>query len=223
MIAGGALIDEPDNSGFTPLHLAASGGYPDVVETLIASGSRVNSKTNDGQTPLHCAASRDRPQIVELLIANGAEVNAQSNGGTPLHNAARKGCNNAAATLIDNGADIEARNTSDKTPLHEAAIESFFPMVELLIVKGANIHARSGFLGTTPLGFAVSPEPRVDSSRTDTHTIEILKRSGAKSLRYWWANWVLAVYGFTREWQTANCKVGNAHPINGTERLHSSR
>ena len=41
-----------------PLHLAASGGYMNVVNELIKNGADVNAETFAGETPLHCAFRR---------------------------------------------------------------------------------------------------------------------------------------------------------------------
>ncbi|KAF9031528.1 ankyrin, partial [Hymenopellis radicata] len=47
-----ASLDLPDNSGWTPLHIAASAGNEDVALELVGAGADVNKKNSKGITPL---------------------------------------------------------------------------------------------------------------------------------------------------------------------------
>ena len=83
------LVLATEDTGATPLHMAAASGRKDVAELLLANKADVNAKANNGATPLQLAAIEDRGDVVELLLANGAEVNAKDNNGiTRLHMAA---------------------------------------------------------------------------------------------------------------------------------------
>ena len=84
-LSNGANVNEKNEDGLTPLHLAVKSGHKRIVELLIAKGAGVNAKFEGGGTPLHGAAWNSRKEIVELLIAKGADVNAKrSDGGTSL-------------------------------------------------------------------------------------------------------------------------------------------
>lgn len=45
-----------DANGWTPMHEAARGGHPHIVEYLLSQGVLLNQQTNDGATPLWLAA-----------------------------------------------------------------------------------------------------------------------------------------------------------------------
>ena len=79
------------SEGIRPIHLAAEGGYKNVVEHLITRDS-TNSEvtTEDNYTPLHYAAKEGHLDIVRYLIEE-KNVNPQTktkDGYTPLYFAA---------------------------------------------------------------------------------------------------------------------------------------
>jgi ankyrin repeat protein len=84
-----------DSSGLTPLHYAAMGNSPEVVQSLISKGADVRMKDRQGMTPLHHAAESmtydaatktwDYVDILENLISAGADVHAKDyDNMTPL-------------------------------------------------------------------------------------------------------------------------------------------
>ena len=50
------LLNQPDNSGCTPMHYATREGNIKSVQGLIDLGATVNLKNKDKQSPLHFAA-----------------------------------------------------------------------------------------------------------------------------------------------------------------------
>lgn len=84
LLEHGASVREPDNEGFTPLHLACGAGdQPGVVEALVRRDSFVDAVDGEGMTPLMVAASDGHEEIVELLLAKGACLQlATKDGGT---------------------------------------------------------------------------------------------------------------------------------------------
>ncbi|XP_052256426.1 ankyrin-3-like [Dreissena polymorpha] len=76
----------------TALHLAAEGGYKEVVETLIEAGANPKDENGDGMTALHLAAKMGHVQILEAL--NGKlsfRTSSRKTGLTALHVAASYG------------------------------------------------------------------------------------------------------------------------------------
>jgi len=85
LIEKGCNINEKDNDGYTPLHIACNKGNLDMVKLLIEKGCNINEKNNNGNTPLHTACYKRHLDIVTLLIEKGCIVNIKSKGGeTPL-------------------------------------------------------------------------------------------------------------------------------------------
>jgi len=121
-----ALSTEPVNKrspdGFTPLHLSAFFGHPDVAKVLVMSGADVNAESANGAqlAPLNSAAAcRDRTaalSIATLLLSHGADPNhSQAGGYTPLHSAAANGNAELVQALLKTGADRAAQSLDGKT------------------------------------------------------------------------------------------------------------
>ena len=67
-----------DNFGRTPLHVAASVDYNEMVQFLVEQGANVSDQiTGENQTPLHYAARNEAVQCVKTLLSHGAEIDAR--------------------------------------------------------------------------------------------------------------------------------------------------
>ncbi|KDQ17158.1 hypothetical protein BOTBODRAFT_598930 [Botryobasidium botryosum FD-172 SS1] len=109
LINMGAKLDERNESGYTPLIVAASNGSPAAVRLLLNKGADPSIRGADGYGPLHYAfALMGRPEshgIIAALVGRGADVNAVGNDGmTPLLRAAFRGSTAAVQSLQDAGA-----------------------------------------------------------------------------------------------------------------------
>jgi cytohesin len=185
------FANSKDESGYTPLILAAGMGNKDLCEVLIASGANLEAKGEHG-TALHEAAIGNHKDIVELLINKGANVNAKDKGGnTPLYYASTFGQgskrNNKndwdiARLLASNGANVNMKPGSGDTPLHSAALYAPEEIVGLFLDNGADVNvklASSGWprksnSGPTPLHNACM---RADKN---TEILELLIAGGAE-------------------------------------------
>ncbi|KAJ6596035.1 ankyrin repeat-containing domain protein, partial [Mycena sp. CBHHK59/15] len=63
LIDKNAEVDVVDNSGWTPLHIAASAGHEEIVQELVGAGADVNKKNNKGITPLYVLFLVDLPRF----------------------------------------------------------------------------------------------------------------------------------------------------------------
>ena len=86
-IAAGEPVDEPDEDGRTPLHVAAAESRLFAVMLLVGKGADPNARDRERRTPLHLAADGEpkregeRIQIVKLLLAKGADPTARDAAG----------------------------------------------------------------------------------------------------------------------------------------------
>ena len=79
MISGGAsVVTKPlDESGITPLMLAARSGQLAVARTLIEQGADMGQASRDGRTALHWASEFGQFTMVEMLLEHGADPTLQ--------------------------------------------------------------------------------------------------------------------------------------------------
>lgn len=141
-ITDGAIVDERDNEGLTPLHHAAFMGHPESISILLSHGANINAEDRAGWTPLHVAAFNGNFACLCLLISSGANVRAkigeivgEIEGCTPLHCAASGGSLPCLIELLNVGANPDriARDEKGETPLHKAAKMGHLPCVKKLL------------------------------------------------------------------------------------------
>lgn len=143
LLAKGSQINACDDRKWTPLHLAASNGYTEIVDILLEHGPDIEAKTLEGCTPLHLAAWYGRRMTFEYLLNNGAMADATTNRGwTALHFFAAKGYCRSADIIVNRIADTEAEDDFGQTPLQLAAANKRTPMIRLLLDRGTSSQAR---------------------------------------------------------------------------------
>lgn len=67
-------VDQPDNEGYTPLHIIytkyANGQDEETIKMLVALGADVHTKAKDGSTIFHSAVQKNKPiKLLECLTA----------------------------------------------------------------------------------------------------------------------------------------------------------
>jgi ankyrin repeat protein len=87
LIEAGAPIRARSSNAMNnhPIHAAAAGKRPEIVDLLIAAGADVNATQAGGFTPLHAAAQNGDVDMAKALLAGGADANIRAdNGQLPL-------------------------------------------------------------------------------------------------------------------------------------------
>ncbi|KAH7109414.1 ankyrin repeat-containing domain protein [Dendryphion nanum] len=177
LIAAGAKVNQPDERGYTPLHLA------DFIATqlLIGAGSDVEATNKHQETPLHTCTD---PAVARLLVNQGKADLEKPNywGLTPLLSTMkgsnhRHGTENKIYALLDMGADISATDKHGNGPIH-LAIQSLnyekclHPVVRRLCEAGADVNLEN-LKGEAPIHLV-----RVDRSMKES-LFQILVAAGA--------------------------------------------
>ena len=103
----------------SPMHVAARGGYTDIISLLLEHGAAVDDRGIYGQTPLHRASWNANFDAAQCLLDRGADINAQNNDAwTPLFSAVVNGHVELVRMLLERGAAIDAWSSSgDSTAL----------------------------------------------------------------------------------------------------------
>jgi ankyrin repeat protein len=125
LLAGGASPAVETRIGhYTPLHIAAKGGFDQVVKRLADARADVSALTATGAMPVHFAAAAGNAGTVAVLLDRGADPDARETqwGQTPLMFAASGGRTAVVTLLMTRGAnakltakviDISERNRED--------------------------------------------------------------------------------------------------------------
>ncbi|MEG6509045.1 quinoprotein dehydrogenase-associated putative ABC transporter substrate-binding protein [Methyloligella sp. 2.7D] len=186
LLTKGAKIDQLDNNGSAPIHIAANAKDAGMVEFLIEQGADPDLPDDTGMTPLIYSLLRDDVKTAQVLIDAGADLDKTSpQGYSPLALAIEEGRYEAAKALIEAGAAIDTPVGDQKlTPLMIASAKMrpaegaiFLPdstrpidLARMLIKKGADVNATSS-TGATPLMIA--------AARDNAPVIGLLLQSGA--------------------------------------------
>lgn len=81
LIAQGANIHAPDQSGFTPLHCAVQGGHVDILGDLIQAGADGSAVTALGNNSLMLCSHRTSAELFRLLLKHGCDPQQKNNSG----------------------------------------------------------------------------------------------------------------------------------------------
>ena len=135
------LLQQPNEKGDTPLHLAAKEGNLAMVKNLIAAAKQLQEgdmerggtavckvmlrmKNEDKDIALHEAVRYHHPEVVKLLIQEDLEFTygANTEGNTPLYISAEWGFRDLVQMILDNCSSPAHSGINDRTSLHASVI-----------------------------------------------------------------------------------------------------
>ncbi|KAF0308713.1 Transient receptor potential cation channel subfamily A member 1 [Amphibalanus amphitrite] len=134
-----------DNQQMTPLHMAATYGYPTVTALLLKLDVPLRCVDEEQQTPLHSAAKGGHCRIVSMLIMaarerSGATVVKQmladrdQRQNSALHLGVESGSLSTVELLVETGAaDVNVVNDTGDSPLHGAVVGGQLDIVKMLV------------------------------------------------------------------------------------------
>jgi len=79
-----------EETGYSPLFLAASLEQIDTMKVLLAAGADVNLADYEDKTPLQFAASNGFGEVIKLLVDNKADVTLKNGDGETAEDIAKK-------------------------------------------------------------------------------------------------------------------------------------
>jgi ankyrin repeat protein len=157
----GVNADAPDQSGRTPLMIAALKGNREIVTILLDAGANPNASDSVGETSLMKAIESGNDDLLDLLLDRGANIAAKTrhSGMTALHLAANQVDVTALKVLLNRNPDLNLGDSNGNTALMHAAAD-FSEAVPVLLAKGADVNAKNA-AGATALMFAVTSQRNI--------------------------------------------------------------
>lgn len=150
-----ALVNDREEDGSTPLHVAARLGQQELVQLLLAAKADPSATNLFGLTPLQMARVRAKDKIVEMLLAaNVSERDRFNVLRDALHEAIAKGYYEKATQILEtNPPSLDLLHSKDNLanqPIHVACFTGNTNFVKYLLEKGASATA-TNLEGNTPL------------------------------------------------------------------------
>lgn len=137
-------MDFQNDSGYTPVILAACGGHEDLVAWLVAHGCSLDDRTDDGDSALLLSCYCGHKNLVEWILDHGGRLDERNKAGlTPLISAANGGHPHVVEGLIARGCDINETDNDGYSALLLAARRGYLSTVQTLALYGANLQARN--------------------------------------------------------------------------------
>jgi hypothetical protein len=134
----GADVQATTDSGFTPLHIAATVGNSAALRVLLEKGADSERLATHRITALTIAAQHNHAEAVAVLASSGANVNHTAEGGVAaLHLAAIEGHTDVLHALAAAGADLEIETNSGITAMEFGALQGHIAIVQALCACGA--------------------------------------------------------------------------------------
>lgn len=174
LLQHGAVMDNVDKKGATPLVLAIRYCKLSSVDVLVDAGADVNRRNEiDDLTPLDVAISCGKLDMIKVLLRHGARVDAvNSSGITALHYAAGLGEPGLIHALVKAGADVSSKGPLGRTPIYLASIWGSAATIFALTQDEADKEARATS-DMTPL--------QLSTSNVHMSTIDTLSDTNLKS------------------------------------------
>jgi len=137
-----ADLEAKDETGATPLQIAASQSHPSTISWLVAHRADITKVDSEGFSALtwacvkgHCAS------VSQLLTCRGdAEAICESNGKTPLSLCAERGHKECIAELLDRQAGLQRPNRDGTLPLMCAAHHNETEVIAYLLSRSCPVN-----------------------------------------------------------------------------------
>ncbi|KAJ3583095.1 hypothetical protein NHX12_034476 [Muraenolepis orangiensis] len=131
-------VDQRDNHGVAPIHLAAWFSCVAILKMLVRAGADQKILNNEGFNIFHCAAINNHTEILQYILEDlqMKELDKpDALGHTAFALAAERGCVEVLGMLMSPAYKMASTkpNKSGDTPLHLAAGNGHLDVVEMLL------------------------------------------------------------------------------------------
>jgi ankyrin repeat protein len=153
LIAKGDTVNDRDQMGYTPLHLAAIKGNQSIAKALVKQGSHINARDFHGRTPFMLALREGHVELSRYLLSQGTQIKTNYTLTNALFDAVTGGNSEMAEYLLARDFTVNTVNRFNTSALHIAATKGDAGMVSRLIRHGADVNLRDND-GWSALHFA---------------------------------------------------------------------
>lgn len=206
LIREGAVVDQRNEHGRTPLSVAAGSGRRRTVEILVEHGKAdINSEDEDKQTPLHWAARKKEANALHYLLQRDSTcVNHQdAHGQTPLLSTCRDSnwpkkedivgismtsttCPRTIHLLLRAHADPNLTDRQGRTPLAWAICKEDDKVVKCLLDASIIDVDRPDTQGRTPFSRAAGQKRLNIMELLIRHNADPHKEDKEGHTGFWW-------------------------------------
>lgn len=148
--ANAELVNQADEEGYTPLHLAVIAGNRIMIRYLLDHGAEVNLLDNERHSVIHWATVCGELEALDVILDAGAEASVEDiHGAYPIHYAAQM-CGNsknkgpaqstsryaglaALKKLINHGVPVDVIDRDGRQPLLWAASSGILYILHYII------------------------------------------------------------------------------------------
>jgi len=148
LATGKAQVDAvEEESGNTPLILAARNGHLKVIQALLKHGADITKKGFGGMSALHHACRGDHLSVTEFLVGPDckAPLDAEDDAGnTAVNEASRMGNLKCMEAVINAGGKADHPNKAGVTPFMAAVMNCRGAIVDILAKQGVDVNKVDG-------------------------------------------------------------------------------
>ncbi len=180
-------LNELDENGMAPLHIAIDSRQISCVGLLLAAGADRQARDRKGRTAIDAADEitdrRDQVTIRRYLAGNADLKMPQDPAGPmpwSLEYSVMHGQTDLTKMLLELGVDPNTTGTRGTTPLAEAALKGDLDVVRLLLVAGARPNSKSEE-GTQPIHDAALGDNAEVIRELATHGADVNARTRDES------------------------------------------
>jgi len=135
-------LEATDETGATPLHIAATQCKPQTISWLLKHRADIGARDGDGFSALTWACVKGHCDAVKLLLQGKADIQevTDSNGKTPLTLSAERGNLECVTELLSKRASLEQSEKMGGCALMCAAHHNETEVVSYLLGNNANVN-----------------------------------------------------------------------------------
>lgn len=146
LIKMGISVNNSNETGYTPLHIAAGNNNLEMLDILLKAGAEIDAANGMKCTALHISLFEQNKEAALFLLDKGANPVAKDDfGNTCLHIASGNGDIEILQKMVSLNANINVRSEGGVTPLHYAvsaiSTNDCLATVKFFLDNGADIHA----------------------------------------------------------------------------------